>query len=504
MNRWAGRGAAMILLPLAVACSETGEAANGGVSIPTVVVGRGVLNVTAEATGEVEPLRSVAVTSKASGEILRLYVDVGDKVEPGALLAEVDPRDVRNGYNQAAADLDVAHARMDIAEAQLTRSSELREAGVITEQEFESANLEYANARATLVKAQTNEELNKLRLEDVTIRAPLAGTILSKNVEEGVVIQSASQNVSGGTTLVVMANLDEMQVRTMVDETDMGEIKAGMTALVVVEAFPDRTFVGTVEKIEPQAVVQQNVTMFPVIVRLDNRGGLLLPGMNAEVEIYIDEAIDVLLIPNNAVVTLQDVAAAALVLGLDPETLDLRSLMGSVRGRGGPGGGGQRPGGNQRPGGGQQRPGGGGENASGFGGGDRAQFDSIRARVTRGEITQDSARALFSGRVGGGQGRVGGARDGAAGAGAEAGPTREARPGVVFVINADGAMEPRVVMMGLNDWDFTEIVSGLEEGDEVAVIGAAQLLAQQAEQLERFRGRTGGSPFGGGGRGREE
>ena len=116
-----------------------------------------------------------------------------------------------------------------------------------------------------------------------------------------------------------MADLGEMQVRTLVDETDMGQLKAGLEAAVQVEAYPGRTFLGYVEKIEPQAVVQQNVTMFPVIVHLDNRSGLLKPGMNAEVEVLIDEATDVLLVPNNAIVNTGDVGPAAMVLGLEIE-----------------------------------------------------------------------------------------------------------------------------------------------------------------------------------------
>ena len=105
---------------------------------------------------------------------------------------------------------------------------------------------------------------------------------------------------------MVMADLKSMQVRTLVDETDMGDIRPGMQANVTVEAYPERRFVGIVEKIEPQALVQQNVTMFPVIVRLDNSSGLLRPGMNAEVEIELAQATGVLLIPNNAVVTPED------------------------------------------------------------------------------------------------------------------------------------------------------------------------------------------------------
>ena len=270
------------LLPVLAACG-TGEAGDpSGVQSTSVL--RGDLIVTAEADGTVEPVLKVEVTSKASGEILRLYVDTGDRVETGALLAEIDPRDVRNFADQANADIEVARARIDIAEAQAERSKKLLDLGVISAQEHESRTLEFANAQAALIKAQTNVQLAQLRLRDVTIRAPMAGTILEKNVEEGQVIQSSSQNVSSGTTLLVMADLDVIQVRTFVTERDLGEIMEGMTTSVRVDAYPDRTFVGVVDQIEPQAVVQQNVTLFPLIVRLDNSSGLLRPGMNTTAE----------------------------------------------------------------------------------------------------------------------------------------------------------------------------------------------------------------------------
>lgn len=493
MNRSVKMLAVLVAVGIAGTACSSGEAAEDGPSIQTVEVTRGDLTIQAEATGTVEPIRSVEVKSKASGEILRLHTDVGDEVAPGALLAQVDPRDVQNRYDQTEADLEVARARVEIAQAQLQRSQELLEADVITEQEHESTRLEAANARASLVKAQTNFDLAELQLEDVTIRAPLAGTIIQKNVEEGVVIQSASQNVSGGTTLFVMANLDQMQVRTMVDETDMGELRAGMPATVRVEAFPDRAFQGVVEKIEPQAEVVQNVTMFPVIVNLDNRTGLLKPGMNAEVEILVDQASDVVLVPNNAVVEVSDAGPAAMVLGIDPETIDVRGLMQQARtSRGGAGGSeGSAAARGDR---------GGGEATAAAD--RRARMDSLRARVRRGEISQDSMRTVLQGlraRAGArggfpaaGQGR----RPGAAPASdADAAPARETRPAVVFVMNGQGRPELRLIEIGLNDWDHTQVVSGVEEGETLAVIGAAQLQAQQQEFLNRIR-RRGGSPFG--------
>lgn len=476
----------MAIVAGAVAACSTSEAVEAP-TLATVSPSTGNLRITVEATGSVEPIREVEVKSKASGEIQRLHVDVGDEVEPGTLLAEVDPRDVRNGYEQAKADLEVAQARAAISEQQLGRQQELLAAGVITQQELESATLDAANSSANLVKAQTNFELAELRLADVTIRAPLAGTILQRNVEEGTVIQSASQNVSGGSVLFIMAELAAMQVRTLVDETDMGQLRAGMTADVSVEAYPERVFRGVVEKIEPQAVVEQNITMFPVIVTLDNRSGLLRPGMNAEVEILVDEATDVLLIPNTAIVNVQDIGPAAMALGMAPEDIDMSQFR-----RGRPGAGQGAPGG-ARGAQGAQAPGAGGEAQAGAQPQAGAptgnpRLDSLRARVASGEITQDSMRVLAraamaeAGMQGGG---------GAASAGAR-------RPAAVFVMT-DAGPEIRMIQIGLNDWDNTEVVSGLEGGEELAVIGAAQLQAQQQAWLENIRSRSSGSPFGGGG-----
>ena len=125
---------------LALALGVMGTACSTGSADPvntwqTTTPTRGDLRITAEATGTVEPIRRVEVKSKASGEVLRLHVDIGDEVEPGTLLAEVDPRDVRNRYDQTLADLEVARARADIARQQLTRQRELLAAGVITQQE---------------------------------------------------------------------------------------------------------------------------------------------------------------------------------------------------------------------------------------------------------------------------------------------------------------------------------------------------------------------------------
>jgi len=459
---------AALLLPVLAACgtAEAGDTSR----VQSAAVERGDLIVTASATGVLEPVRKVEVTSRASGEILRLYVDIGDEVEPGALLAEIDPRDVRNASDQANADIEVARARIDIARRQVERSQELLESGVISTQEHESRTLEFANAQASLVKARTNLQLAQLRLEDVTIRAPMAGTILEKNVEEGQVIQSSGQNVSSGTTLLVMANLDMIQVRTLVKEGDLGEIMEGMTTYVTVDAYPDQTFVGIVDQIEPQAVVQRSGTLFPLIIRLDNRARLLKPGMNTAVEIQTGEATGVLLIPNSSVVMPQDAEPAALALGLDADVVDMESMMsamGSMFGSGGM--------------------------ASMFAGGGRGGGSGARAEGGR----PAGERRTAGGDEGQRQRRVMGEGGFAMGQYARGNAMAAARTqrAVVFVVEEGGAIEPRMVTIGLTDWDHTEVVSGLEEGDYVALIGLAQLQAQREEYLERMRS-MGGNPFG--------
>lgn len=509
--------AAVGLTPVLAGCSgEEAEGAEGPTTTAAEVV-RTNLRITAEATGLVEPILTVEVKSKASGEVLALHVDTGDRVTQGQLLAEVDPRDVRNAFEQATADLEVAESRVRIAEAQLARSQELLDAGVITQQEHEGKDLEYANARASLVRGQTNLELARLRLSDVTIRAPADGTIILRTVEVGNVIQSASGNISGGTTLFTMANLDGMQVRTLVDETDVGQLAADMEATVRVEAFPDRSFTGTIEKIEPQATVEQNVTMFPVIVTLDNRAGLLKPGMNAEVEVLVAERLGVLTVPNGAVVEPRQLAPAAQVLGLDPEAMNLdpRSMF-AGRGQGGARGQGQgRPAAASDSEGESAAPAAGGRRAGGGQGAggpfanlseeDRETLGEVRTAIREGTMTPDSAQKVLTGIVGEQMaariaGGMGGARGGAAaqagadGADPSAGQVT-GRRAFVFVVADDGTIEPQSVMLGIGDWDQTEVMSGLDEGARVALIGAAQLQAQQAEFLNRIRGRNSG-PFG--------
>jgi len=275
--------------------------------------------VSAEAAGVIEPYVTVEVKSKASGEILEVMADSGDRVERGALLLRIDQRQLRNTLAQAKADLEVAEARLANAKAQLRRSEKLYQAQSLSETSYDQAVLDHATAKAEKVRSEAAVENAQIEMDDTDVLAPIDGTILQRDVERGQVISSPTRDVAGGTVLLTMAALERVRVRTLVDETDIGKIRPGLAATVIVSAYSDRPFHGSVLKIEPQSEIEQNVTMFPTLVGLDNPEGLLKPGMNCEVEIHVDRRDGALAIPNAALRTLRDVASAAEVLGLSPD-----------------------------------------------------------------------------------------------------------------------------------------------------------------------------------------
>src|SRR5687767_15110622 len=193
---------------------------------------------------------------------------------------------------------------------------------ISTAREHTTTALHYANTEAAAIRARANTDLAKQRLEDATVTSPVAGTVIERTVSQGMVITSATGGSStGGTTLLKMADLTRVRMRAQFNETDIGQIRAGQTATVIVDAYPDRRFSGLVEKIEPQAVVQQGVTMFPVLVNLSNVDGALKPGMNGEVQVEIDRRMNVLAIPNDAVKNMREAIATAPLLGLDPDSV---------------------------------------------------------------------------------------------------------------------------------------------------------------------------------------
>lgn len=489
-------------LSIAFVCAVTAchkKAADATAALQTAPITRQDIVVDVEATGVVQPINAIQVKSKASGQVMHLHVSTGSQVKPNDLLVEIDPRDAKSRYDQAVAALAAAQASVQVTKAQLDRSQSLQKEGVITAPEVETAVLAAANATSNLVAAQAALDQAMIALEDVTIRAPMAGTVIEKDVSEGQVISSATNTVGGGTTLLTMADLGQVYDSTLVSESDIGNVKAGQAATVKVDAYPNRTFRGTVEKIAPQATVQQSVTMFPVLIRLDNRDGALMPGMNTDVSILVEQQDNVLAVPNDAVRSPRDAATAATALGLDPQKV--QASLTSQRGGGSAvGADSNAPAVSVT-----QPQCDSVESALAAHPGSRAALvkyrqqmraDSTSAKKMRASMkaTTDSLhldpsvmRACMQMR----RSSAGGTAL-AMGSGDETPAPGNTKPhaGLVFVA-ANGTFEPRLTMLGVGNYDVTQVLSGLNEGDNVALINAAMLQQARTKMQQRIQSRMG-------------
>ena len=284
-------------------------------------VERRSLALTVEAAGVIEPVRAVEIKSKASGEILELGADTGGTVKRGALLVRIDPRTPRNRLDQAVAQWNAAKAKLVNARSQLERGQKLLTNTWINQADYDKLVLDAATAESEVVAAKVAVENARIALDDTEVRAPSDGTILSKRVERGQVISSPTMDVGGGTLLMTMADLGSVRARARVDETDIGKLMPGMDARISVASFPGRRFGGAIEKIEPQAVVEQNVTLFPVLISLPNEEGLLRPGMNVEARFDVARRDDVLTVPVTALRTERDIDTTAAIIGIDAATI---------------------------------------------------------------------------------------------------------------------------------------------------------------------------------------
>jgi HlyD family secretion protein len=281
--------------------------------------------VAVEAAGVIEPYLTVEVKSKASGEILKITRETGDFLEQGELLVEIDKRSPHNQLAQAEAELEAAIARRAIAEAQSKRSKTLLDSRTINDVDYEKTILEFANAKAEVIRSQVAVENARIALDDTAVRAPITGTVIEKLVETGQVISSPTMDVGGGTLLLKMADLSSVQVNALVDETDIGKIQPGQPVTVTVTSYPNQPFEGSVAKIEPKAVDDQTVTTFSVLIILSNDSGLLRPGMNADVEIRIAERRDVVAVRTAGLRINKDIPVSSQLVGIAEE--DIRKSL---------------------------------------------------------------------------------------------------------------------------------------------------------------------------------
>ena len=452
---------AMLIALLITGCAQQEEEKTWNLATVTT---RDIV-VSVQAAGIVEPVTTVDLKSKASGEILDILADTGDTVKAGDLLVQIDKRTPRNNLSQAQAELEAARARRDIAKTQRDRAETLFKSGTLNQVDYEQSILEYADAKAEVVRAQVAVENARIALDDTEVRAPIDGTIIQRDVEKGQVISSPTMDVGGGTEMLKMADLRSVQVRSLVDETDIGKIQPNLAALVTVAAYPNQPFEGLVQKVEPQAEDEEAVTLFAVIVQIDNEAGLLKPGMNAEVEVDIASRRGVPAIPTMALRTMADIRAAALYTDIEAATI--RQQL--------------RDGGMQVP-----------DAVSGASEDTDSSEESANA-----ESTADSAENQTD---------------------QTDQPDRPARPQRsaqslqpqgsneplkqqgylfggqywIFVLDGEG-LQARYVTTGLTDLDYSEVISGVSADEEIVLLPSSDLIMSQ-DRFKQWMGKTVGVP----------
>ena len=307
---------------IVVACGKSDQPAEASTFYKKDNVSEKKLEVSIEASGIIEAISSVEIKSKASGEILYLGAEVGDTVEKGSMLGQIDQRTPTNILDQSASDLEASKVRLDNAKSQFERGSELHSKGSISDKDYEDIQENLAQAKSSVVRTEVSYENAKIALDDTVVRSPVAGTIISRPVEVGQVISSPTMAVGGGTILMTLADLSKVRVRALVDEIDVGKVSIGQVVSIKVAAYRDKEFFGTVAKIEPLAKVEQNVTTFPVLIDIDNDENLLLLGMNTDVVIEILNKDVSMTAPSMSLRTRKDIYSAATILNIPKETVD--------------------------------------------------------------------------------------------------------------------------------------------------------------------------------------
>jgi HlyD family secretion protein len=313
-------------------------------------VEKGDLAKSVVATGKVEPITKVEIKSKASGIVKKLFVDAGDRVKRGQVLAELDREEISAQVAQAHASLEASEASLKGSDADYERAKVdaegpdvpmlkrayeraqgMAKEGVVSASQLDDAQKNYelalnkmnvAKAQLQVLKAkigQANAQVarDKATLQQLeeqlsytTVVSPIDGIILSRDVEVGDAVSSILVLGSSATLIMTEGDTSEVYVKGKVDESDIGKVYLGQPARIKVESFKDKTFNGKVTKISPMGVEKDNVTTFEVRVSINNPGGELKAAMTANAEIILEEHKNVLQIPEGAILYDKDKKAS--------------------------------------------------------------------------------------------------------------------------------------------------------------------------------------------------
>lgn len=257
----------------------------------------GDLTQTVSANGTLNPVILVNVGTQVSGQVQKIYADFNDRVTAGQILLELDPTLLKASVQQSLAQVNKAKSSSDLAIANEKRNQKLVKQGYISKQDWDTIVQTRLSAAADVTLAEAQLEQEQTNLNYTVIRSPVSGVIVDRQVDVG---QTVAASFQTPVLFKIAQDLSKMQIDSSFAEADIGDIKSGQEATFTVDAFPERNFVGVVKQIRLNPTVQQNVVTYDVVVLVENKDGVLLPGMTAYVNIKTSEHKNVLLIPNAA------------------------------------------------------------------------------------------------------------------------------------------------------------------------------------------------------------
>lgn len=310
---WAGV-AVLLLVGLGLWAWQARQAANAAPSYVSQPVKRGNLTLSVTANGTLQPTRSVNIGSELSGTVLKVNVDVNDRIKKGQVLVELDTAKLRDQILRSRASLASANAKVaqtvatvKEAQASLARFEEVaRLSGgkVPSKAELDSARAalarataDEASARATVADARAALSTDEINLSKASIRAPSDGVVLTRSVDPGNAVAASLQAV---TLFTVAEDLSQLRLQVNVDEADVGAVTVGQTASFTVSAYPNRKYPARVTRVAYGSTITDNVVTYLTYLDVDNSDLSLRPGMTATATITATQRTDVLLVPNSA------------------------------------------------------------------------------------------------------------------------------------------------------------------------------------------------------------
>lgn len=297
-----------IILLLAVAGGYFYKNRPAEATYRTAKVERGPIIASVSATGTLSAVVTVQVGTQVSGTIHRILVDYNSPVKQGQVIAQIDPallnaevEQTRGSYLSAEANLLKAKATAADARRTMERNRQLVRDGVVSQGDYDTAETKYQEAVASVKSAeasviQTRGAYSRAttNLNNATIRSPVNGVVVSRNVDVG---QTVAASFQTPTLFTIAQDLTRMQIDTSVDEADIGRIKVGQPVIFTVDAYPEEKFAGRVSQVRNAPIITQNVVTYTVVVLVDNKELKLKPGMTANVNIETLKKENVLKLP---------------------------------------------------------------------------------------------------------------------------------------------------------------------------------------------------------------